>query len=110
MLISTETATQEGWRKISNHLRLGFSVGSMSIICSPFLSISRIDSWTWRLLVGESRGFTELQGIAYRGIIVIVSTVLKVKEWSVNATDCMALNNRISYFLLLHRCVGRVTH
>lgn len=63
-----------------------------------------------KLLDGESREFTELQVIAYREIIVLVSTGLEVRERNVNATDCMALDDRISYSLLSHRRVGCVTY
>lgn len=59
---------------------------------------------------GRISGFTELQGNAYLGIIGIVSTVLEAKERNVNETDCMALDNRISYSLRLHRPVSCVAH
>jgi len=34
-------------------------------------------------------GFTGLHGVAFLGIVEIVGTVLEMKKWDVNATDCM---------------------
>jgi len=35
------------------------------------------------------RGFTGLHGVAFLGIVEILAAVLEMKEWAVNATDCM---------------------
>ena len=40
----------------------------------------------------------------------ISDTVFEVNERNVNKTDCIGLDNGISYFLRLHRRVGCVTH
>ena len=37
------------------------------------------------------RGFTGLHGVAFLGIAGIVSTVLEMKEWDVNASDCIGI-------------------
>ena len=36
-------------------------------------------------------GFTGLHGVAFLGIAEMVTAVLKVKEWDVNAADCMGI-------------------
>ena len=41
--------------------------------------------------VGGPTGFTGLHGAAFLGIAEIVSTVLNMKEWDVNAYDCMGM-------------------
>ena len=38
---------------------------------------------------GGPTGFTGLHGVAFLGIAEIVAAVLEMKEWDVNATDCM---------------------
>ena len=35
------------------------------------------------------RGFTGLHGVAFLGIVKVVTAVLEMKEWDVNASDCM---------------------
>jgi len=41
--------------------------------------------------VGGPTGFTGLHGVAFLGIVGIVSTVLEMKEWEVNAHDCVGM-------------------
>ena len=40
---------------------------------------------------GGPRGFSGLHGVAFLGIVGIVSTILEMKEWDVNAYDCMGM-------------------
>jgi len=40
---------------------------------------------------GGPTGFTGLHGVAFLGIAAIVSAVLELKEWDVNAYDCMGM-------------------
>ena len=40
---------------------------------------------------GGPAGFTGLHGVAFLGIAGIVSTVLEMKEWEVNAHDCVGM-------------------
>jgi len=40
---------------------------------------------------GEPTGFTGLHGVAFLGIEEIMSAVLEMKEWDVNAFDCMGM-------------------
>jgi len=37
------------------------------------------------------RGFSGLHGVAFLGIVGIVSTILEMKEWDVNAYDCLGM-------------------
>ena len=41
--------------------------------------------------VGRPRGFTGLHGVAFLGIAEIAPAVLEMKEWDVNAYDCMGM-------------------
>jgi len=40
---------------------------------------------------GEPTGFSGLHGGAFLGIVEILSTVLEMKKWDVNASDCMGM-------------------
>jgi len=40
---------------------------------------------------GGPTGFTGLHGVAFLGIVGIASSVLEMKEWEVNAHDCMGM-------------------
>ena len=40
---------------------------------------------------GGPRGFSGLHGVAFLGIVGIVSTILEMKEWDVNAYDCIGM-------------------
>ena len=40
-------------------------------------------------LAGGPTGFTGLHGASFLGIVEIVAGVLEMKEWDINATDCM---------------------
>jgi len=43
----------------------------------------------WFLQLGESTGFTGLHGVAFLGVVEMVLAVLKMKEWDINAADCI---------------------
>ena len=40
---------------------------------------------------GGPRGFSGLHGVVFLGIVEVVSTVLDMEEWDVNAYDCMGM-------------------
>ena len=40
---------------------------------------------------GGPRGFTGLHGVSFLGIVEIVTNVLEVKKWDINASDCMGM-------------------
>jgi len=48
------------------------------------------------------RVFTGLHRVAFLGVVEIISIVLEMEEWDVNATDCMGV-------LLSHGQLGKGT-
>ena len=45
--------------------------------------------WSLSRYKGGPTGFTGFHGVAFLGIVELVGAVLEMKEWDVNATDCM---------------------
>ena len=60
-------------------------------ISAELLLLSSGEHWIWKLhrMAGGPTGFTGLHGVAFLGLAEILAAVLELKEWDVNATDCL---------------------
>jgi len=58
-------------------------------ISAPLLLLHNRQYTMLSRVAGGPVGFTGLHGVAFLGIVEIVATVLEMKEWNINAADCM---------------------
>jgi len=58
-------------------------------ICAPLLLLHNRQYTMLSRVAGGPIGFTGLHGAAFLGISEIVAPLLEMREWDVNATDCM---------------------
>jgi len=58
-------------------------------ISAPLLLLHNRQYTMLNRVAGGPMGFTGLHGVAFLGIVEIVAAVLEMKEWDINAADCM---------------------